>query len=218
MTLPTTAPAAISEPVTTATDFVLGAAALAGALLLARHARARPAVSLWAAGFLALAVGAFLGGAWHGFSPRLSTAAGNVLWKGTLAAAGGAAFFLVAGAAHGSLGRRSARIVTGVAGAKLAVYLAWASANDGFQGVIVDSALSMLAILALEVGVWRRRDDPAAPWVVSGILLSAAAAVIEALRLRPGELVSADDLYHVVQTASLYLLYRGGRLFDQSRG
>lgn len=217
MTLPTTSAAAISEPVTTATDFVLGAAGLAGAVLLARHARSRPAVALWAAGFLALSAGAFLGGTWHGFSPRLSPAAANLLWKGTLAAAGTASFFLVAGAAHASLRGRAARIATGIAGTKLVVYLAWASANDGFEGVIVDSGLAILAILALEVAAWRRRD-PAAPWVVAGILLSAAAAVIEAIGVRPGEIVSADDLYHVVQTASLYLLYRGGRLFDQSGG
>lgn len=218
MTLPEISPHGIAEPVTVVTDFVLGAAATAGALALRTKAsRATRAVRLWAAGFLALAAGAFLGGAWHGFSPRLPPASGDVLWKGTLVAAGAASFLLVAGAAHASLGRRAARIVTGIAAAKLGVYVAWASSNDGFEGVIVDSGLSILAILALQVSAWRRRRDPAAPWVVSGILISAVAAAIEALGVRPGDLVSADDLYHVVQTGSLYLLYRGGRLFDESR-
>jgi hypothetical protein len=53
--------------------------------------------------------------------------------------------------------------------------------------------------------------------VAAGILVSAIAAAIEALGVRPGDLVSADDLYHLVQAGSLYLLYRGGRLFEEGR-
>lgn len=209
----------ISQPITLATDYVLGAAALAGALLLARRARGSgaPAIGLWAAGFLSLSAGAFLGGTWHGFSERMSEPASAALWKATLAAAGAASFFLLAGAAHATLGRRHARWIARSAGFKLALFLVWAARHDGFEGVIVDSGLAMAGILVLEVAAWRRSRDPAAPWVVSGILLSGAAATIEAFGVRPGELLTHDDLYHVVQTGSLYLLYRGGALFDQSR-
>lgn len=210
-------PAGISEPITLATDYVLGAAALVGAILLARHARrGRLAIGLWAAGFLSLSAGAFLGGTWHGFSPRLPEAIGAVLWKGTLTCAGAASFFLLAGAGFASLEPRKARWLAGLASLKLAAFLFWATTHDGFEGVIADSGVAMIGILALEAAAWRRRD-PAAPWVVSGILLSAAGAVIEALGVTPGRLLTHDDLYHLVQTGSLYLLYRGGRLFDQSR-
>lgn len=85
------------------------------------------------------------------------------------------------------------------------------------EGVIVDSVASMALILALETAAWRRRRDPAAPWVLSGILLSIAGAAIEAVGVTPGGLVSHDDLYHVVQTGAVYLLYRGGQMFGQSR-
>lgn len=217
---PATSPGGISQPTTLATDCVLGAAALVGALLLARHSRGpgRPAIRLWAAGFLSLSAGAFLGGTWHGFSPRLPDAVGGILWKGTLVAAGAASFFLLAGAAFASLGRRDARWLAGIGAFKLVGFLVWASSHDGFEGVIVDSGVSMAAILALQASVWRRRRDPAAPWVVSGILLSAAAAGIEAVGLTVRELLSHDDLYHLVQTGALYLLYRGGRLFGDVGG
>jgi hypothetical protein len=212
-------PDAIAEPVTVFTDYVLGSAALLGGLRLAKKGRApgHVATALWAAGFFSLSAGAFLGGTWHGFSPRLPPMAGAVLWKGTLAAAGGASFFLLAGAAFASLHGRKARWLTGFAAVKLAAFLAWAAFHDGFEGVVVDSTVSMAAILALQAAAWRRRRDPAAPWVLSGILLSAAGAAIEAAGIRPGDLVSHDDLYHVVQTGAVYLLYRGGCLFDQSR-
>nr|MDQ5873170.1 hypothetical protein [Acidobacteriota bacterium] len=218
VTPPATSSEGISQPITLATDYVLGAAALLGALLLARRARqtGRGAIGLWAAGYLSLSAGAFLGGTWHGFSPRLSDAAGAALWKGTLAAAGAASFFLLAGAAFATLGRREARWLAGIGALKLSVFLFWATGHDGFEGVIADSGLSMAGILALEVAAWRRRD-PAAPWVVSGILISVGAATIEAFGVTPGRLLTHDDLYHLVQTGSLYLLYRGGRLFDQNR-
>jgi hypothetical protein len=211
-------PDGISEPITLATDYVLGAAALVGAILLARHTRGRgPAIGLWAAGFLSLSAGAFLGGTWHGFSPRLPEAIGEVLWKGTLACAGAASFFLLAGAAFASLEPRKARRLVAIGALKLAAFLFWAVTHDGFEGVIADSGLAMIGILALQTAAWRRRRDPAAPWVVSGILLSAAGAAIEAAGVTPGRLLTHDDLYHVIQTGSLYLLYRGGRRFDQSR-
>lgn len=203
---------------TLATDYVLGAAALVGALLLVRHSRGagRTAIGLWAAGFLSLSAGAFLGGTWHGFSPRLPDEVARALWKGTLAGAGAASFFLLAGAAFASIDRRNARWLAGIAALKLAGFLAWTTSHDGFEGVIVDSGLSMAGIVALQAAAWRRRRDPSAPWVVSGMLLSAGAAMIEALGVTPGKLLSHDDLYHVIQTGSLYLLYRGGRLFRES--
>ncbi|HZI65757.1 MAG TPA: hypothetical protein VFF17_04260 [Thermoanaerobaculia bacterium] len=206
----------ISQPITLATDYLLGAAALAGALLLARHARGagRGAILLWAAGFFSLAAGAFLGGTWHGFSPRLADATADLLWTGTLLCAAAASGFLLAGAAFASLERRKARWLTAIGLVKFAAFVFWAAAgHDGFEGVIVDSGLSMAGILALKASAWRRRRDPSAPWVLAGIFLSAAAAAIEALGVTPGPLLTHDDLYHFVQTGSLYLLYRGGRLF-----
>lgn len=209
----------ISEPVTLVTDYVLGSAALLAAIRLARGSR-RPrhtATALWAAGLFSLSAGAFLGGTWHGFSPRLPVPLGDVLWKATLAAAGAASFFLLAGAAYATLDARWARRLAGIAAGKLAVFLAWAAAHDGFEGVVADSVVSMAVIVVLETGAWRLRRDPAAPWVLSGILMSAAGAAIEAAGVSPGRHFSHDDLYHVVQTGAVYLLYRGGRLFDQSR-
>jgi len=216
----TSRPSATSQPITLATDYVLGVAALVGGILLARKGRGpgRLATRLWAAGFLSLSAGALLGGTWHGFLPRLSETAAAVIWKGTLAAAGVAAFFLVAGSAFASLEGKGARWVAGIAAVQLVGYLYWAGSHDEYDGVIVDSGVAMGTVLALEISAWRRRRDPAAPWIASGILLSAAAAGIEALGVTVGQVFSHDDLYHLVQTGALYLLYRGGRLFRDVAG
>ena len=206
-------PAPIVQPVTFATDCALGLAAVAAAFLLARGRRVLP-VHLWAAGFFALGAAAFLGGTWHGFSVHLSAPSANLLWKATLAGTGGASFFLVAGVAFGSLERRAAIGTTALAAAKLAGFLFWAASHDEFDRVILDSAGAMAAILVLQGIAWVRRRAQSAPWITAGILLSFAAAAVEALGFSPGKQFSHDDLYHVVLIGALYLLYRGGRLLE----
>ena len=204
----------VTQPVTLATDYALGLAAAAAAFFLARDARGREAlpVRLWSAAFLALAAAAFLGGTWHGFSGGLPAPSASLLWKVTLAATGAASFFLLAGASFGSLSGRAAIAVTAAAAAKLLAFLVWSASHDEFDGVIVDSTAAMAAILVLAAVSWNRRRAPSSRWIAAGILLSAAAAAVEALPVSPGRLFSHDDLYHVVQVAAVYLLYRGGRL------
>ena len=204
----------ISEPITTATDYLLGASALAGAILLWRSAdrrRQRP-TRLWAAGFAAVAAAAFLGGTWHGFSPRMTAGSASLLWKATLLAGGAAGFFLVAGAAMESLAPRTARLLVFAAAVKLGAFAIWSSFSDGFEPVVADSVTSLLAVLALQISAWARRRAPSAPWVTAGILVSLGAAAIEAFRIAAPPL-GPDDVYHLGMIAGLALLCRGGLLF-----
>ena len=193
----------LAQPVTFATDSALGLAAFAGAFLLARKRRGPAAlpVRFWAAGFFALGFAAFLGGTWHGFSPGLSAPGAALLWKATLAALG-------------SAGRRGASAVAAAAALKLGIFLLWAASHDEYDGVILDSSAAMAAILGLQGVAWMKRRASSAPWIASGILVSFAAAAVEALGFSPGPRFSHDDLYHVVQIGALFLLYRGGRLLE----
>jgi hypothetical protein len=186
-----------------------------GAILLQRSARGRLSVSLWAAGFAAVAVAAALGGTWHGFSPRLPGPSAALLWKATLAAGGFASFFLVAGAALGSVRRRTAVGIVSVAAAKLAVFLAWAAKSATFHPVVFDSILALAAILALQLVALARRGTPGAPWILAGVLVSFGAAAIEALRpaLSP---IGPDAVYHLVQIVGLLLFFRGGLLLENA--
>ena len=207
----------VSQPITLATDYALGLTALAGAILLARKRRGPGSLParLWAAGFACVSAAAFLGGTWHGFAPALPAVASAALWKATMAGTGLASFFLVAGAAFGSVGRRPAAWLTAAAAGKLGVFLLWAAFHDEYDGVVVDTALAMAAILLLQLVAWLRRRAPSAPWIAGGILVSLAAAAVEAIGLSPGGPFSHDDLYHVIEIVALLLLYRGGLRLDE---
>ena len=127
-----------------------------------------------------------------------------------MAGAGLAGFFLVAGAAVGSIGRRPAAWVTAAAAGKLALFLGWAASHDEYDGVVVDTALAMAVILLLQIAAWVRRRAASAPGIVGGIVVSLGAAAVEALQISPGKPFSHDDLYHVIEIAAVFLLYRGG--------
>ena len=70
----------LTEPSTLLTDYVLGllAAVLAVRLLHTGRREGQRAVQLWGAGFVAIALGAFAGGSYHGLGAVLSTQAHNL--------------------------------------------------------------------------------------------------------------------------------------------
>ena len=205
-----------AEAAAAATDYLLAAAGFAGAWALLRAASRRPGsgIRLWAAGFVSLGAAALLGGTWHGFYPRPGDPTGDVLWKATLASAGLAGFFLVAGAAFAFVPRHGAVWITGAAAIKLAVFLLGALASDEFGPVILDSAATLAALLVLALLAARRGRAPeAARWILAGIALSAAAAAIEVLRPGLPRPLTPDATYHLVQLLALVFFCRGGRLF-----
>ena len=203
------------EGLTAATDYVLGAAAFAGAWgLVRKRSRGRHlCVRLWAAGFAALGTAAVLGGAWHARAPRVAPSGPDVLWKATLVAAGLAGFLLIAGAAFASVSPGAARWIAGGATVKLVLFAGWAITSDAFDPVILDSVVNLAALVTLQSLALARRRARSAPWILAGAALSAAGAAIEAFRPALPPPLGPDAAYHVVQLAGLFLFYRGGLLF-----
>jgi len=208
----------IAEPVTLLTDYILAAFVFVLAVRLSGHYRrccCRP-VRWWAAGFYASAAAALLGGSYHGFSPWLDTLAAMLLWKATVLSIGMAALCLFAGAVMATLGGAPRRWLLSLAWLKFALYAAWMSRHDDFRFVIYDYAPALLGIFLLSVYSALTRRAPAAPWIVSGVLVSFAAAGVQASGLALHVHFNHNDLYHVIQMGAFGLLYRGGRLLQEA--
>jgi hypothetical protein len=61
-----------------------------------------------------------------------------------------------------------------------------------------------------------RRSEPAAAFVLSGVLLSLAGGLALWLGLKPHPLFNNNDLFHVIQTAGVWLFFQGAlRLRDR---
>jgi len=56
------------------------------------------------------------------------------------------------------------------------------------------------------------RQSEAAHWLISGLVLSVLGLAVQQSSLGLGQHFNHNDIYHCIQTAALYLFYRGARL------
>ncbi|HEV2430035.1 MAG TPA: hypothetical protein VGT43_00820 [Burkholderiales bacterium] len=193
----------VSEPMTLATDYLLGAVAGWLCILLARNRESQSSRTLWALAFAAVALAAFLGGTWHGFLQ------GDLLWKATLLAAGGASFAMLAGSAFVVLSGVPRAVLLVLAGVKFLVYAAVVLTRGEFIFVVIDSGIAFALVAALHL--WRLNA-----WIVAGVAVSVLGALVQASGLAPHRHFNHNDLYHVIQVAAMFLLYRGARRLTDS--
>ena len=157
----------ISEPMTLATDYLLGGVTAWLAVLLFKNAQSQDSRKSWAAAFAALALGAFLGGTWHGFLHNA------LLWKATVLAVGAASFAMVAGSAIATLSGAARKLVLLLALAKLLVYCGWMMRRDDFIFVVVDSGAAFAVVAALHLWKWNG-------FLLGGVALSVVGALVQA--------------------------------------
>jgi hypothetical protein len=209
----------ITEPMTMITDYVMGALAFVLAMRLAGDAAAGRHLSgrLWAAALVMTAAAAFLGGTYHGFIQWMPGAAGRAMWKATLLATGVGSACLLAAAVVAAVAGPLRIALAGAVIAKLVFYVWTIATKDSFTLVIIDYGTALAAVV---LAAWVLKPSgltPAAWWITAGVAVAVVAGVIQWARLAPHAHFNHNDLFHVVQMASLYLLYRGGLLLRDMR-
>ncbi|HYY60554.1 MAG TPA: hypothetical protein VE756_04105 [Burkholderiales bacterium] len=197
----------ISEPMTLATDYLLAAAAAVMAALVLRRAGAEDSRRWWGIAFIALALGAALGGTHHGF--RL-----EALWKPTLLALGVASAGMVAGSAVATTRGMGRLALLALAAAKLVLYWLWVWRDHRFIWAIADTGSAFVLVALLHTLRWRA---PGSRSIVGGVALSIAAAAVQASGVDLHQHFNHNDLYHVVQLGALLAYYRGVRLLVDRR-
>jgi hypothetical protein len=207
----------ISEPMTLATDYLLGTLSeVCAVLLLKQNGTLRQtSIRLWAFALMAAAMGSYVGGTYHGFQHSLDPAVAAMLWKVTTISMGVASFLLLMSAITAAFTGPDRRWLMAGAALKLAIYVVWMLGHDEFRFVIYDYG-STLGILLLLVAAGRTRGiEGHRAFIASGILVSIAAAVVQQSGLRLHQHFNHNDLMHVVQMGGVWLLYKGGgRLRD----
>jgi hypothetical protein len=193
----------LSEPMTLATDYLLGAATAWLAVLLFKDSAAQKSRRWWTAAFAALALAAFLGGTWHGFFQN------KLLWKATLLTAGCASFAMVIGSAYATTSGLARQAIVTMALAKLLVYSVWMLEHHAFIFVVIDTGIAFVIVLALHLWRWNG-------WIVAGVALSVIAGLVQASGFAPHAHFNHNDLYHVIQLAAIALFYFGARRLTDS--
>ncbi|HSC94761.1 MAG TPA: hypothetical protein VLC73_07310 [Burkholderiales bacterium] len=208
----------ISEPMTLATDYALGAVSAVLGWRLHHGARGDRAQTCWALAFGALAVSALLGGTHHGFAAVMSEALYRLSWKVTVTAIGLFSFGMMAGSILATARGAVRTALLACAGIQLAAYTAWMLGHDEYRYVVLNSAITMVVLLLLHGWSAAARRDEASFWVFAAIAVSALAALVQYHRVALHDHFNHNDLYHVIQIAGVALFYRGGKLLRDQAG
>jgi hypothetical protein len=208
----------ITQPVNLATDLLLGGVVAWLAVLLFRAAaRTRnPSVGLWAAGFASTALAAISGGIYHGLINSTAALSGLVLWKSTMLAVGLAGSLLLCGCLLG-VTRSGARVcLLAAAGVKLVLYGVGLRRWNGFHYALADYAIDLVCILLLQAFAWWSRRATCSIWIGAGIAVAFAGALVQRSQVALHPYFDHNDLYHLIQVAAMWLLYRGGALLEHT--
>ena len=191
----------ISEPMTLATDYLLAAVTAFVAIQILRANAGERSRRWWGVACVALALGAALGGTYHGFQLE-------VLWKPTLMTIGVASAAMLAGSAVATTsgGWRSALLILAVV--KLAAFWAWAWRDDRFIWVVADTGVAFALVALLHA--WRPRY-PGSGAILVGVALSVVAGAAQASGFDLHRHFNHNDLYHAIQIIAMLVYYRGAR-------
>jgi len=206
----------MSEPATVLTDYVLAAVALGLAWRLSgSRSRASVPALLWAASFVALGLAALVGGTWHGIPPDVLPSLRRSMWSVTYVAIGFADLLILAGATRAALTRWPTVAVVLLLTARFLIYAGLILGRRDFRYVACEFAVTVVLLLAFGLDLARRRE-PAAAFVLSGVLLSFAGGLALWLGLNLHPQFNNNDLFHVIQTAGVWLFFQGAlRLRDR---
>jgi hypothetical protein len=184
----------VNEPTTAITDFMMAALALGLGIRLS---------GAWRWAFVFTSIAALTGGIYHS-TPSYA------VWKITLYSVGIATCFMIFAAsrdAPAGLGK-PLRVFAVV---ELALYAIWMATHDDFIFVIADYGAGMLCV-ALVYLLALRKTPRRSKLILGSIAIAVVGAVVQAsgFTLHP-RWFNHNDLYHVIQMLSLYLLYRGAQ-------
>jgi hypothetical protein len=207
----------MNEPTTVLTDYLLASLALVLAWRLSRSSSHPTAPrALWGASFLVLAIAALVGGTWHGIPPDAAPALRRLLWSFTYVAIGLADLFTLAGATLVALAGGRRLVVLALLTGRFLVSVALILERRDFRDVAFEYAVTLLLLLAFGVDL-ARRGERSARFVLGGVLVSFAGGLAQSLRLDLHPRFNHNDLFHLVQMAGLWLLFRAGLLLRGRR-
>ena len=199
----------ITEPMTLATDYLIGAVALSLSWKLFKSWKEDriEGKRLWALALLFTGCGAFFGGTYHGFKEVLGETISDILWRLTLLSTGLVSLYMALGSIHtmtGSKYLKVARIVTGI---KFAAYATTTIFFTKFLLVIIDYGSVMLFMFGLSAYTALKHKSQSAKWAVLAVITSFIAAAIQQLGPDLHQHFNHNDLYHIVQTGGVTLFY-----------
>lgn len=201
----------LSEPTTALTDYALGLESLILGILLFKGSAGQYSVMLWGLAFLCIGTAAMIGGTVHGFRQGLSKLTSK-LWKIIPVTVGIAGLSLVCGIVIADIRPSLQPFFIIAILTKFVICVYWSIRNNSFRYIVYDSLSSIGVILIMQLIFLFTHTGPGAIWILAGILVCFVAGAVQLSKFSLHRHLNHNDLYHLIQMAAMYLLYRGGVL------
>ena len=202
------------------TDILLGLWAFYFSLALFKRGfrEKQSSIQFWAATLGMLALTSWAGGAYHGFQGTMGETASRALWQATLYLSGTLSLFMLLSLGFSGFQGSWRKGLIFIATVKWLTFSGWVTSHDDFRYVVYDYGSTMVFLLAVHSVSLYRFKGKASHWMVPGILVSFLAAAIQQGGWDPAPNFNHNDLYHVIQMAAVYLLYKGGTYLKDLAG
>lgn len=201
------------DPVVTLTNFVLTAECWGFALALARAGDRKGPLPWFVALFVALGLGALLGGITHGFVPESAAGAATVFWTGNMLALGGAgaAAAMIAGQIAWPIGQgRGYSISVALLAALYALVVLFVSQD--FYVALAGTLVPVLFLLAMLIRLYRQSGRAGVLLAAAGLLVNMAGSVQQQLGWGLDPVwFNHNAVFHLIQMLAFLLIFLGGR-------
>ncbi len=194
----------VYEPATLITDGLLAVIGFALALKMRRRVGlGHPALLWWHRALISMALGACLGGLYHGFAPNFPSWVDGLWWRLVLANICLIGLTMGMSLTH-ELGLREGwRRAVWV---KCLVALVAVIVRPDFLVAILDYGSAMIGWVIVALMVRRRWSA----WMASGVMLSALAAWVQQSGMILCQGFNHNDLFHVIQAFALVGFFQAG--------
>jgi hypothetical protein len=201
----------IAEPMTMFTDYLISAQCFYLFINLKKQLGDRIYLSqrVWMFAIVAIGLASFFGGTHHGLALILPENFTYALWRCSTYAVGVVSFLILVGTMKSSLPGKWHKPLFLLSLLQLLVFFYWMIDHDKFLYVIMDYALSMIAVLVFQTISKLIYKTGSEGYFIKAVIISLIGAGVQQSDLDLHHHFNHNDIYHLIQMVSIYMFYKG---------
>ncbi len=159
--------------------------------------------------FLFMGLAGLFGALSHGIGPYFTEGIHSFFWKMALYSIGLTTYTMLLGGLYHVVSYQTMEWLKWLPLLALIFYFVFITKHDNFGTVVLFYVPAMILLIILMLYSFLRFQGDGTGWIIVSILVSFAGAAVQQSGFSLHKHFNHNDLYHVIQMGSMYLLYRG---------
>ena len=159
--------------------------------------------------FFFMGLAGLLGALTHGIGPHLPQSIHTFIWRITLYCIGLTTFSMLLGGLYHVVPFNTMNWLKWLPLLGLIVYMILITRNDDFKTVIRFYTPAMMLLLLMMLYSLLRFQSDGTSWIIFSVLMAFAGTAVQQSGFSFHKHFNHNDIYHIFQMGSMFLLYRG---------